>query len=215
MQIVKLIYALYVKKSNSNHGIINYKNILPDEDEIKQELKIFRNKIDKFKEIANEIIDVLNKLSEKMENYYQINYDILYNYNLQQRNYQILTNINSIKNFINLDDFDSIINDNNTIKFKFTYIIDIYNKIYNKNEKNNKIELNHDKISKEENIEKTPKDKKEREEKEESITKQSSEKTIIDCKILEKNDLNDKNISIKIINSEKVEGGIFGKNFFI
>jgi len=201
------------KEHNSNHGIINYKNILPDEDEIKQELKIFRNKIDKFKEIANEIIDVLNKVSEKMENYYQINYDILYNYNLQQRNYQILTNINSIKNFINLDDFDSVINDNNTIKFKFTYIIDIYNKIYNKKEKNNKIELNHDKISKEENIEKTPKDKKEREEKEESITKQSSEKTIIDCKILEKNDLNDKNISIKIINSEKVEGGIFGKNF--
>ena len=100
------------KEHNSNHGIINYKNILPDEDEIKQELKIFRNKIDKFKEIVNEIINVLNKVSENMENYYQINYDILYNYNLQQRNYEILSNINSVINFINLDDFDNIINDN-------------------------------------------------------------------------------------------------------
>ena len=117
------------KGHNSNHGIINYKNILPDEDEIKQELKIFRNKIDKFKEIVSEIINMLNKVSENMENYYQINYDILYNYNLQQRNYEILSNINSVINFINLDDFDNIINDNNNIKTKFTYIFDIYNKI--------------------------------------------------------------------------------------
>ena len=199
------------KEHNSNHGIINYKNILPDEDEIKQELKIFRNKIDKFKEIVNEIINMLNKVSENMENYYQINYDILYNYNLQQRNYEILSNINSVMNFINLDDFDNIINDNNNIKTKFTYIFDIYNKIYNNDaEKNNKVELNHDKISKEANIDQNPKEKKEGGE---SITKKTDENKIIDCKILEKTELNDKNISIKIINSEKVEGGIFGKNF--
>ena len=114
-------------------------------------------------------------------------------------------------NFINLDDFDNIINDNNNIKTKFTYIFDIYNKIYNNDaEKNNKVELNHDKISKEANIDQNPKEKKEGGE---SITKKTDENKIIDCKILEKTELNDKNISIKIINSEKVEGGIFGKNF--
>ena len=76
--------------------------------------------------------------------------------------------------------------------------------------KNNKVELNHDKISKEANIDQNPKEKKEGEE---SITKKTDENKIIDCKILEKSELNDKNIYIKIINSEKVEGGIFGQNF--
>ena len=37
--------------------------------------------------------------------------NILYNYKSRQRNYEILTNVNSIKNFIKLNDIDNIINE--------------------------------------------------------------------------------------------------------
>jgi hypothetical protein len=50
-------------KHNNNHIIINYKNILPDEDEIKKELKIFKDKIDKLQETFKEVINMLNKIT--------------------------------------------------------------------------------------------------------------------------------------------------------
>ena len=44
------------QKHDKYHKIINYKNILPDEEEIKKELKEFKNKIDKFKNVIKEKI---------------------------------------------------------------------------------------------------------------------------------------------------------------
>ena len=117
------------KKHDNNHKIINYTNILPDEDEIKKELKLFRNKIDKLKGDVTELINILNKVSENIEIYYKIIYDILYNYNIQQRNYEILKNVNIIKNYINLKDIDTIIKENNGYKKKFYKLFDIYSKM--------------------------------------------------------------------------------------
>ena len=128
-------------KHDNNHKIINYKNILPDEDEIKKELKSFKNKIDKLKENITEIINILNKVYENFEIYYKIMYDILYNYNIQQSNYEILQNLNSIKNYINLKDIDSIINENNGYKKKFYALFDLYKRM-NSDMTNSKPESN-------------------------------------------------------------------------
>ena len=120
-----------------------------------------------------------------------------------------MSNVNSIKNFIQLDDLDNIINDNNDYKDKFAYIFNIYNKMNNntnnvKELKNNNEEHNNINIKQE---------SKENKKEEEAIAKTSNKNTVIDCKLFEKTELNDKKISIKINNVEKIEGGIFGKNF--
>ena len=74
------------------------------------------------------------------------------NYKAQKRNYEILYNINSIKNNIKMEDINDIINMND-INQKFNKIINLYNKMENKNninEENYKIfenNENYDEIS--------------------------------------------------------------------
>ena len=117
-------------KHNINHIIINYKNILPDEDEIKKELKIFKNKIEKLQETFKEVINMLNKITDNFQKVYKICYDIIYNYNLRQRNYEILQNVQSVKRFINFfEDIDVIINMKSDIKHKFGKIYNIFYKM--------------------------------------------------------------------------------------
>jgi len=119
-------------KHNNNHEIINYRNILPDENKIKEEIKEFRNKIDKLNNKIDNIIKILNKVKENIEIYYKINEDIINGYKIEDRNYEILYNINEIKNNIKIKDIDEIINNNN-INNEFNNIINIYNKMINTN----------------------------------------------------------------------------------
>jgi len=88
------------------HQTANFQNIFPDEEKIKKEIKAFRKKIDKFKEEMTEIINKLNSISKNLERYYKIIYDNFDNYDSRKRNYEILTNVNSIINFIKLNDID-------------------------------------------------------------------------------------------------------------
>ena len=122
---------------NQSHPIINFKNIFPDEEKIKNDLKIFKQKIDKFKEEIEKFVDKLHDISKNIDIYYKIIYDILYNYKSRQRNYEILTNVNSIKNFIKLNDIDNIINESIQERMKLKNLFDIYDKINNKEEKEN------------------------------------------------------------------------------
>ena len=48
-----------------------------------------------------------------------------------------MTNVNSIKNFIKLNDIDNIINESIQERMKFKNLFDIYDKINNKEEKEN------------------------------------------------------------------------------
>ena len=120
-------------KHNNYHNIINYKNILPDEDEIKKELKIFKKKIDILQRNINELRNILNSVSDNLQSYYKIAYDIVYNYNLRQRNYEILANVNSVKDLIRQKDIDNIINMKNENQEKVGKIYNIFNKINNYN----------------------------------------------------------------------------------
>ena len=65
-------------KHNKFHQIINFKNIFPDEEAIKDDLKIFKQKIDKFKEKIGEFVNKLNNISKNIDIYYKIIYDIIY-----------------------------------------------------------------------------------------------------------------------------------------
>ena len=137
--------CLQCEIDHNNHEIINYRNILPDENKIKEELKEFRNKIDKFNNKIDNIIKILNKIKDNFEIYYNINNEILNNYTKENINYEILYNINEIRNNIKIKDIDEIINDNN-INNEFKNIINIYNKMTikenNTNASLNKKEMN-------------------------------------------------------------------------
>ncbi len=118
---------------NNAHLIINFKNIFPDEYEIKEELESFKIKINLLKITIEKMISILNDTYEAIENQYKIINDIFLNFNIRHKNYEILTNVNSIKNFIKLIDIDidNIINQDNNYKI----IYDVYQKRVN--DKNN------------------------------------------------------------------------------
>ena len=128
---------------HNNHEIIKYINILPDENQIKEELKEFRNKINKLNDKMNNIINILNKIKENIELYYKINNNIITNYKKENINYEILYNINEIKNNIKIKDIDEIIKDNN-INNEFKNLLNIYYKMTNKNNYNRNISLIYD-----------------------------------------------------------------------
>ena len=120
------------QKHDRNHKMINFENILPDDVEIKNELSNFKSKIDIIKKHIDEIKEMLDKVKEYMDAYYKINFDLINSYDNQKKNYYVLKSINSIKDNIKLEDIDNIINEKSLDK-KLGSILNIYNKMSNKN----------------------------------------------------------------------------------
>ena len=130
---------------DNKHNLINYKNILPNLEEIKLNLDKFREKINLLNNNIKNIINILNKVSENMELYYKINYDIYKNYDIKKKNYQVLKNIELIKNNIEFLEIDKITNNtSNNIINKFEILLNIYNKMesFDPRNKYKKIDIN-------------------------------------------------------------------------
>ena len=140
--------CMFCENEHDSHGIIYYKNIIPNKDKIKNELNELRYKIDKMNDNIKEIINILNKTSEYLEILYKINNDIINNYNIKNRNYQILQNINEMSNKNIINDINDIINEKK-IEKKLKNILKIYYKII---QINNNIEISeiNNKITKKE-----------------------------------------------------------------
>jgi surface protein len=137
------------KQHNKSHQIILYQNIFQNEEEITEKMNKFRKSIDIFNTDIREMIKILNKVKEKVENYYQINYDIVNNYDTLNKNYYILQNISDIKYNIELNDINEIINDDD-MNNKFEKILNLYSKMNDKNTYCNEIKMKYkiDKIDK-------------------------------------------------------------------
>ena len=102
-------------------------------DEAKMKLNDCRKKLDKMNYDIQQMIKMLNKVSENMEIYYKIYYDIIHKYEIENRNDELFQNINEIEKNINCSDLDSVINNDN-YSDKFTILSKIYNKIKKPNE---------------------------------------------------------------------------------
>ena len=116
---------------NKNHNIIDYKNLIINKNIIKSEVNEFKELIDKFNNEIDKLIDLLSKLKDNMKIYYKIYFDIVNNYEIQNKNYEILKNINEIHNNMKKNDIKEIkyvINENN-INLKLNKMIEIYNKM--------------------------------------------------------------------------------------
>jgi len=124
--------CILCESSHNNHEIIYYGKIMPNKDDIKKKLEELRQTIDAFENNIKEIIEELNKVTQKMELYYNIKNNIFKNLNNENRNYESLSNlINISKDDYTIRDMNEIINEVNINK-KFNYIIEIYKKIIGK-----------------------------------------------------------------------------------
>ena len=121
----KLNICFSCSGKHDGHEIIYYQKIIPKKEEKIKEMEKLKLKLDILNNIINNMVHVCNNVAENIESYYNIEMDILKNFNTNNLNYEILQNINNVNvNKLN-EDIDKIINDDNLHN----------NKIYEINEK--------------------------------------------------------------------------------
>ena len=120
VKIVKLIYVQNVKRLIQIKRIY-FRDILPNKEKYKSNLTELKIKIDTLKEKINEIKKTFDKVIINLETYYEINNNLLKNYEKKRKNYQLLYNIKILEEYNN-----SVISDINIgiKKYEFFEIID-------------------------------------------------------------------------------------------
>ena len=117
------------EKEHKNHNSISLGEMMPDNNDEKDELK---KNIDKLKNEIDDIIMKLNSIKKIIEIYYKITNNIINN--MKKINYYKLKNINEIINYNNKinKDIKEII-ENKNINEKFKNLMIIYSQMNNKN----------------------------------------------------------------------------------
>jgi len=124
---------------DKNHKFIYHREIAKNKDE--NNLKDLKMKIDKLneakKDIKEEILnkDIINKVIENLKKIYEIGKNLIYNYTLKNKNYQLLMNFININKYNEaiINDIDNILNENN-IEKKVKLIKEMYDKMEKKEE---------------------------------------------------------------------------------
>ena len=125
------------EKEHEEHEIIYlHKMIKSDKKELMEKAKRIKNAVNLFVKDIKMIINKLNLVKENMKSFYELNYNIIYNYDEKNINYQVLKNIDEIrKSEIFLEVLDLINNEKDIYK-KFQYSYDLYSKMIYKSEIN-------------------------------------------------------------------------------
>ena len=144
----KNLCALCCSSEHENHDIYNFK--IPNKNSLIEKNNQFRKKIDEMNENIKKIITELNDFMQYIEKYYDIINNFINNYDINNRNFEVIENINNIINNDIIKDIDIIVNEKSIIN-KFNKIIEINNKINNKTEEKSD---NKDIINNETNINK-------------------------------------------------------------
>jgi len=119
------------KDEHNKHEIIEFNDIIPDENILEKNLKELKKKIDLLKKELKNLKDKLVYIINKMDLYYKINEQIINNFDdfeENRRNYQVLYNIKELNNTYLFKDIDEIIStDNFNVKIK--NILNLFHKI--------------------------------------------------------------------------------------
>ncbi len=115
-------YNLYCKTCNKNlcascenehpeHEIISLGKLIPREKNFNKKINDLKDSINKFKEEIENIINILNKVKNYMDTYYQISSEIINALNIKKKNFEMLSNFNEINNYsdIIMKDINKII----------------------------------------------------------------------------------------------------------
>lgn len=124
--------------SHNNHGdenqIITYMEIMPNIKNVKEGMEKLKNVIDKFnnniKEMIEELTKKINIIKRIIDENYEINKNILDNFNAQNINYELFKSINNINNNNNaiINELNNFVNENN-IENKVKKILNLHNKM--------------------------------------------------------------------------------------
>ena len=82
------------EEEHKNHNIISLGDMMPDENILEENKINLRIIINRFKEDIIEIINKLYNVCNNIETYYNIYNDIIVEYEIQNRNFEVLKNIN-------------------------------------------------------------------------------------------------------------------------
>jgi len=93
-----MINTCYSIKMSIRLIFISFDNLFIKKDDLKKKLNEFKSGIDKLKVNIKEIIDILNKVVDNFESFYNISSDIINNFDSEKINYQNLSNLNEIYN---------------------------------------------------------------------------------------------------------------------
>ena len=123
--------CILCEKEHKTHDKISLGELIPDIDKLNEDKNNLRKSLDEFKNTINKIINKLNDIISYFESYYNIYSDLITEFDIQKRNYQILQNLNGMNEYNN--DFIKELNNitsNKIIYTKLENIINIYNKIF-------------------------------------------------------------------------------------
>ena len=132
-------FCIKCAKDHNNHDSISFQDLFPNEDSLN--INELRQKIDKFNDNIKNMIKILENVKNNMEKFYNIFDENIKNYNnASNYNYQVLYNINEFIRYKNviMNDINQIINTDNQ-NSKFSFIMNIYNKINCKDNINSNI----------------------------------------------------------------------------
>ena len=134
----KIDLCLFCIKEHKNHKLISYEDILIDIRELRKKMDNLNMTINEFKKNIEEIITKLKKLENNLDIYYNINNNIIINYEINKiRNYNLLVNLNNINNDIDRE-INKLKNDYNCGN-NFNKLLDLYNEINGDNKRTNEI----------------------------------------------------------------------------
>ena len=136
------LYIKYCKQCNNNicysceiehknHNIISLLDYRPDIEKTKKKLIEIKKELNEFNKQIKDIQTKLNQLIKSLNIFYDINNNIINNYDIKNRSFELYQNINEINNNNIIYEQLKNINNNNNFKNKINNIIDLYNNINN------------------------------------------------------------------------------------
>ena len=92
----KLNICILCFNEHKSHSIINYEDIILNEEDNKKEINKLKEYINKFNNNINDLMEILRKVKDNMNIYCNIYNNIINNYKCKYINYEILYNINEL-----------------------------------------------------------------------------------------------------------------------
>ena len=127
----KMNICCICEKEHKNHSQINFGDMIPNVKQIKEYMNKLNESINVLKNNIEEVTNKLNKVLENVQIYYNINNELINNFKSNKINYEILFNMQEINNNNIIETINTINNDKD-IKNKFNKIINLYDKMFNK-----------------------------------------------------------------------------------
>jgi hypothetical protein len=105
-----------------------------DKDDLVKLAKNMREAVNNFVRDVKMIINRLNLVKENMKSFYELYYNIIFNYEEPRINYEILKNLDEIRNNQEILETLETVNSEKDIVKKFKYMQEMYSEMIYKNE---------------------------------------------------------------------------------